>query len=72
MWAVVIKAMEKLGTPEDESKQAVHAAALWRHRARELVKKWELVQAKDNTPTSPSLERNGIVIYRAWFSGMVE
>jgi hypothetical protein len=75
VWATVIKAMEKLGAPSSDAISDQRASELWRHRAESLVEQWEVLQAKEKkSPHSgqPALDHQGILIYRAWFAGMIE
>jgi hypothetical protein len=80
VWAVIIKAMVKLGKPEDTGFHAGRKAELWRHRAEKVVQEWEALSAASATPAKksrrstwePALQRQGILVYRAYFAGVVE
>jgi len=76
VWATVIKAMEKLGKPTDDSVTAERQAELWRHRAAKLVQEWENLQMSETGSRArtrePGLRRLGILVYNAWFAGMIE
>lgn len=81
IWASVVKAIQKLGAPNVADAQAANAAALWRTRAGQIVGNWEALnnwtagkrtEAIRAPSGTPAVKRQGLLIYRAWFAGIIE
>ncbi|TXT11160.1 hypothetical protein VHUM_01911 [Vanrija humicola] len=68
VFANVIKGVAALAVKGNKV-QSEREAALWRHRALQLVYDWETTH--QGTRGIPMLEHDGVRVYRGWFAGLV-
>lgn len=69
VWANVVRGIAKLTKEKAPRPGQKDLAALWRGRVSQLVWEWEKLH--DNAVGNPCTDDDGILIYRAWFSGVV-
>ncbi|KAL1409899.1 DNA-directed RNA polymerase [Vanrija albida] len=69
VFANVIKGVAALGEDKGAKRQSEKDAAIWRHRALQLVWEWETTHRGPRG--IPMLEHDGVRVYRGWFAGLV-
>lgn len=69
VWANVIRGVAKLGREKAPRPGQRDLATVWRGRVSQLVWEWEKMNG--SPAGTPATDNDGILIYRAWFSGAV-
>jgi hypothetical protein len=69
MWANVIHGVAQLCKPPTTI-AGENVTTLWKFRTQSLIHRWE--RMNDTPQGEPALEKEGILVYRAWFSALVK